>query len=321
MSGLARAYAATKAPCSALRRGPHTSHPSAPAMKATGSASSPCTSTKASTPLASIARSAWKTSGERRGVGASYSPVVAHSRFRFAPHAFVRRWPRTAPSGFMLGTTWKVNLRRSETERPSGAAEAGGGRGVTTWAAPRPHPHRSCTGASTGGVETEQAAKQALREPARLRLARVLAVDDPDVLRPVANLDAVQLAPVQCLAKRSHPRARRRRAASDEVEVALIVVRVEVGKVDGAGIGAAVIVRPAERPCVGCVVRRVDSGPDFAVCRGADLQRLPPFGVACGAGVADLIADDAGLAGRGSEVKPLRVALLLQLSGRVGADL
>ena len=29
---------------------------------------------------------------------------LSHSRFRFAPAALVRRWPRQVPSGFMLGT-------------------------------------------------------------------------------------------------------------------------------------------------------------------------------------------------------------------------
>ena len=46
--------------------------------------------------------------------------------------------------------------------------------------------------------------------------------------RPVANLDAVQLAPVECLAERAHCCAAHRGAARHKVQVTLIVVRIEV---------------------------------------------------------------------------------------------
>jgi nitrite reductase (NADH) large subunit len=52
-----------------------------------------------STPTSSIFWRTRKTSGERSMLGA------AHSRFKLAPVALVRRLPSTAPSGFILGTT------------------------------------------------------------------------------------------------------------------------------------------------------------------------------------------------------------------------
>ena len=53
--------------------------------------------------------------------------------------------------------------------------------------------------ASSAVAQPEQAAQQALRVEARLRLARMLAVDHPAVQRPVARLDAVELASVERL--------------------------------------------------------------------------------------------------------------------------
>ena len=90
------------------RRSSQPGVPSPPMMKQYGSASSPCTSNIRSTgPVASIAARAWKTSGDVSGDG---SP---HSRLRLAPDAFVLRWPLTAPSGFMFGTTYTVARRNT----------------------------------------------------------------------------------------------------------------------------------------------------------------------------------------------------------------
>mmetsp|Transcript_10732 Transcript_10732/g.49392 ORF Transcript_10732/g.49392 Transcript_10732/m.49392 type:complete len:239 (-) Transcript_10732:398-1114(-) len=88
-------------------------------MKQYGSASSPCTSSIRSTgPHASIALRVHNTSGESCAVGFS------HSRFRLAPAAFVRRCPRTLPSGFMLGTTYTAALRSTFLATGSSASRS-----------------------------------------------------------------------------------------------------------------------------------------------------------------------------------------------------
>ncbi len=58
-------------------------------------------------------RQAVFTSGLRSRVGFS------HSRFRFAPTALVRRWPRHVPSGFMLGTCRSGIQRLRKVRLPS----------------------------------------------------------------------------------------------------------------------------------------------------------------------------------------------------------
>src|SRR5438477_268202 len=81
--------------------------PSKPARKLAGIASSPWISIAKSTPVLSIALRTHSTSGLFSADGA------CHSRLRLTPTALVRRWPRREPSGFMLGTTRKVQSLRS----------------------------------------------------------------------------------------------------------------------------------------------------------------------------------------------------------------
>ena len=294
MSGLARAYAPRKAPCSALIRGPQIPSPSAPATKVNGSPSSPCTSTKTSTPVASIAASAWSTSGDRASVGASYSPVVHHSRLRLAPHALVRRWPRTAPSGFIFGTMWNVNCESSRRARPSTAPP--------------------------GCRSAEQAVQQALGVEGGLALARVLAVDHPAVQRAAADLDDVELAAVERLAERAH-RGARRRAVGDERELALVRVEVKVGEDHGRR--RAVVKVPAERALRRVIRRRLDALPRPHVGRVAHLRARPRVGVRGVAGVDDRVLDGLGDGGAddGAEGEPLEVVLLLELGVGIRFDL
>ena len=48
-----------------------------------------------------------------------------HSRFKLAPAAFTRRWPRQLPSGFMLGTCARhPAVQRTQVPRPPQAARS-----------------------------------------------------------------------------------------------------------------------------------------------------------------------------------------------------
>ena len=127
----------------------------------------------------------------------------------------------------------------------------------------------------------------------------------------MAHLDTVELAPIERLAERAHARARCGRAARDQVELARVVVRVEVREVDGRrarlvrvrlrvrvrlaclglglGLGLGlrlglgrrarrVRIRPAQDAPLVVVHGGVDTGPHLAIGRDAHLRSLPREG-------------------------------------------
>mmetsp|Transcript_24437 Transcript_24437/g.78830 ORF Transcript_24437/g.78830 Transcript_24437/m.78830 type:complete len:225 (+) Transcript_24437:1873-2547(+) len=160
----------------------------------------------------------------------------------------------------------------------------------------------------------------------------MLAVHDPGLQRPAADGDVVNVAAVQAPPQRRHPEPRRvcRHALRHEVEVPLVRVRVEVGKICG-GLQGRVAPLPAQRAVGDVVPRRWHAAPALPVVRDANLGAVPGGRVQAQAGIVNLVEDEPLVTGRRraadsdsresrAEGEPLEVAASLELRDRICLD-